>query len=49
MLGNIEINKIYNCDYKNKITFIRDKSIDMILTDIPYNVSCFCCLKISGC
>lgn len=32
----LEINKIYNCDYREKIEELKDKSVDMILTDIPY-------------
>jgi site-specific DNA-methyltransferase (adenine-specific) len=35
----LEVNKIYNCDYKEKICNIKDESIDMILTDIPNNIN----------
>ncbi len=39
MLNELFINKIYNCDYKQKISLIKDESVDMILTDIPYLIS----------
>lgn len=32
----LEINKIYQCKYQDKIHEIKDNSIDMVLTDIPY-------------
>ena len=32
----IEINKLYNDDCLNKMQFIDDKSIDAIITDLPY-------------
>jgi len=39
MIQELSMNKIYNCNYKDKIALIRDESIDMILTDIPYLIS----------
>lgn len=35
----LESNRIYLCNYKDKINQIDDESIDMILTDIPYLIS----------
>lgn len=35
----IELNKLYNMDYIEGIKNIDDNSIDLILTDIPYNIS----------
>lgn len=32
----LEMNKIYQCKYQEKIHQIKDNSIDMVLTDIPY-------------
>ncbi|MBZ6005501.1 site-specific DNA-methyltransferase [Paraclostridium bifermentans] len=32
----LDSNKIYNCDYRRKIEELKDKSVDMVLTDIPY-------------
>lgn len=32
----LDVNKIYNCDYRKKIEQFKDESIDMVLTDIPY-------------
>lgn len=32
----IEVNKIYNCDFKKIMQSIKDESVDMVLTDIPY-------------
>lgn len=34
----IEINKIYNCPYQEKINLIDDKSIKCIVTSPPYNL-----------
>lgn len=39
MLDELNLNTIYNCDYKEKIWAIPDESIDMILTDVPYEIS----------
>lgn len=38
MLGKYELNKIYNEDCMEGMKRIPDKSVDMILTDIPYGV-----------
>lgn len=35
----LEINKIFNCDYKEKIAEIGDGQIDLVLTDIPYMIN----------
>jgi site-specific DNA-methyltransferase (adenine-specific) len=35
----LEPNKIYNYDFVEGLKFIDDESVDLILTDIPYNVS----------
>ena len=32
----IELDKIYNCDYKDGIKGIEDKSVSLVLTDCPY-------------
>lgn len=32
----LEINKIYQCKYQERIHLIKDETIDMVLTDIPY-------------
>ena len=34
----LDLNKIYNCDFKEKINEIKNESIDMVLTDIPYMI-----------
>ena len=39
MVEELILNKIYNCNYKEKISLIKDESVDMILTDIPYLIS----------
>lgn len=39
MSMDLSLNKIYNCNYKDKISLIKDESIDMVLTDIPYLIS----------
>jgi site-specific DNA-methyltransferase (adenine-specific) len=39
MIGELKLNNIYNCDYKERINSIGDQSFDMVLTDIPYGVS----------
>lgn len=36
---SLEINKIYNEDYLNGLSKIEDESVDLILTDIPFNIS----------
>jgi len=38
-LKYINMNNLYNSDYLNIIPEIKDESIDLILTDIPYNIS----------
>jgi len=35
-VGKVERNTIYNCDCLDGMKFIADKSIDMILCDLPY-------------
>lgn len=35
----VEINKIYNCKYQEKIAEIQDNSMDMVLTDIPFGLN----------
>ena len=35
----LELNKLYNMDYSDGIKKIKDESIDLILTDIPFNIS----------
>jgi site-specific DNA-methyltransferase (adenine-specific) len=35
----LEVNKIYNCRFQDKIDIINDESIDMVLTDIPYELN----------
>lgn len=37
LLGSLELNRIYQMDCLEGIKLIPDKSIDLILTDIPYN------------
>lgn len=32
-------NEIYECDYKEKINQIRDETVDLVLTDIPYMIN----------
>jgi DNA modification methylase len=32
----IEINKLYNCEWQDLILSIPDNSIDLVLTDPPY-------------
>ena len=39
MLYELSINKIYNCNYKDKIFLVKNESVDMVLTDIPYLIS----------
>lgn len=39
MLGNIMLNRIYQMDCLDGMKLIPDKSIDLLLTDPPYNVS----------
>jgi len=34
-----EINNIYNADCRTAINEIADESIDILMTDIPYNIS----------
>lgn len=34
-----EINNIYNADCRTAINDIDDESIDILMTDIPYNIS----------
>lgn len=34
----IEINKVYNVDCLEGMKLIKDESVDLILTDPPYNV-----------
>lgn len=36
---NMEINKIHNMDFIEGVKLLDDESVDLILTDIPYNVS----------
>lgn len=35
----MQLNKIYNCRYEDKINEIGDETIDLVLTDIPYLIS----------
>lgn len=35
----IELNKIYNIDCQDGLKQIEDSSIDIVMTDIPYNIS----------
>ena len=37
----IEINQIYNMDCLEGMKHIDDKTIDMILCDLPYRNNCF--------
>lgn len=36
---DIKLNNVYNIDFYEGIKYIEDKSIDMILCDLPYNVT----------
>lgn len=35
----IELNKIYNVDFEDGIKELQDESVDLVLTDIPFNIS----------
>lgn len=39
MINKIELNNIYNIDFIQGLKLLEDESVDLILTDIPYNVS----------
>lgn len=39
IMNKLETNRIYNIDFLKGLELIEDESIDLILTDIPYNVS----------
>lgn len=39
LLGNLELNRIYQMDCLEGMKLIPDKSIDMILCDLPYGVT----------
>lgn len=42
---DIEKNKIYNMDCLEGMKFIPDKSIDMILYDLPYGTTAIACMN----
>jgi len=35
-IGEVELNTIYNLDCLDGMKFIADKSVDLILCDLPY-------------
>jgi site-specific DNA-methyltransferase (adenine-specific) len=35
-IGKVELNTIYNLDFLIGMEFIADKSVDLILCDLPY-------------
>jgi site-specific DNA-methyltransferase (adenine-specific) len=39
LLGSLELNRIYQMPCEEALTLIPDKSVDLLLTDPPYNVS----------
>lgn len=39
MMNSLEMNKIHNMDFIKGLELIEDESIDLILTDIPFNIS----------
>lgn len=39
ILGSLQLNRIYQMDCIERMKFIPDKTIDMILCDLPYGVT----------